>query len=65
MAERQLTQDELERMGVRLYNELVALRERARYLAYDDIDRFRLSIRAGEIGRELRIIVDKSGRRPS
>jgi hypothetical protein len=50
---RQLTQDELERLAVRLYHELVALRELANSLPYDDIDRFRLSIRAGEIGAEL------------
>jgi hypothetical protein len=63
MAERQLTEDELYRLAVRLYQELVALRERARYLGYDDMDRFRLSIRAGEIGAELEGI--HKGRRAS
>lgn len=62
--ERQWTQADYERLAVRLMVELVALRERAKYLAYDDIDRFHLSIRAGEIGAELRAITHKTRRAP-
>jgi len=61
--ERVLTQADYERLGERLYHELVALRERAKLLPYGDNERWELSIRADEIGKELTIITDKS-RRP-
>jgi hypothetical protein len=50
------TEDDLYRLAVRLHSELLGLRERARALPYDDMDRFRLSLRAGEIGKQLKTL---------
>lgn len=55
-----MTREEQQR-AIRLYEELHALRERARLLPYEAIERWELSLRAGAIGQELKSI---TGERP-
>jgi hypothetical protein len=54
-----MTLDQQQR-AISLYEELYALRERARSLPVDDMERGQLSQRAGEIGRELTAITGEA-----
>lgn len=51
--------DEQLRRALHLHHELVAIRERAKALPYDDIQRWRYSVRANEITSELAKITER------
>jgi hypothetical protein len=45
--------------AMHLHHELVAIREQAKSLPYNDIRRWRYSVRAGEITKELAKITER------
>lgn len=59
MSARSLSHDDCLKLALRLANELRELRRHAKRLAIGDIKRFELSIKAGEIGKEIQSLAEK------
>jgi hypothetical protein len=51
--------EDLERLGTHLYAQLLSVHKRAKALPYDNVDRWRLSVKAGELARELHAVINK------